>query len=92
VVATDGGIEFTAFGSVVLPNCSLPFTLTSATSADVVAGSTCVDSSKGQWTFQSGTATLNASGCILTVQTAGSVVDPGMGAGTFTTSSTLDLQ
>jgi hypothetical protein len=92
VVATDGGVEFEAFGSTALPNCVLPFTLTSPTSADVVAGSTCVDSSMGQWTFQSGTATLNASGCVMTVTTSGTVVDPGMGAGTFTTSSTLDLQ
>jgi hypothetical protein len=92
VVATDGGIEFQDFFTFTLAGCDLPFTLTGPTSATVVPASVCTDSSNGTWTFQSGTATLDNTGCVMTVQTAGTLNDPGSGAGTFTTSATLNLQ
>jgi hypothetical protein len=92
VTATDGGVAFDPFFSLDLATCTLPWTLTGATSASVVPASVCTDLAKGHWTFQSGTATLDATGCVMTVQTAGTLVDPGSGAGTFTTSATLNLQ
>jgi hypothetical protein len=91
-VASSCGFAFQSFFSLVLVNCVLPWTVTGPTTASVVPGTICQDTSGGSWTFESGTATLNSAGSVVTVETAGSLVDPVNGSGTFTTTSTRDLQ
>ncbi len=90
-VATSGGFEFQSFFSLVLTNCALPWQVTGETSA-LMSPAVCQDTSNGSWTFQSGAASLDSTGTVMTVQTAGRLVDPVNGFATFTTTSTLSLQ
>ncbi len=106
VAASSCGITFQGFLSsknAMLESCEVSFHQTSPTAADLVPGTTCMDQWGDSFTFDCGTATMEPSGCAMTVLASGTGTNLQRGCGlngcpdaapkvypvTFTTTLTL---